>query len=165
MAEVFYPDQFLKRTFPKSFYTQQLVNRGFNLKNTAKRYLQKAYVVAGRELEVTIDNVLDQYAAKAIDLRAESKRGFFAKAVNDDNLLRTRIENVVIQSQVGELIKEHEDEWYEWLPSDAEEPDPEHQLLYGQIFRVGEGDAEGNMPGQRFGCRCGIRWLGTNKRA
>ena len=50
-------------------------------------------------------------------------------------------------------------EFYRWLPSDAKNPDPEHQLLYGKIFRVGEGDKEGNMPGERYGCRCGIEWL------
>ena len=53
----------------------------------------------------------------------------------------------------------HKGEFYRWLPSNAQNPDPEHQLLYGKIFRVGEGDKEGNMPGERYGCRCGIEWL------
>ena len=49
------------------------------------------------------------------------------------------------------------------MPSDAKNPDPEHQLLYGKIFRVGEGDKDGNMPGERYGCRCGIEWLSESK--
>lgn len=55
----------------------------------------------------------------------------------------------------GEIKDRYEGEFYIWLPSDAEEPDPEHQLNYGKKFQVGEGE----MPGDRFGCRCGMEIL------
>ena len=70
------------------------------------------------------------------------------------------------RAEAGKLLCPRRDEkdaalyeFYRWMPSDAKNPDPEHQLLYGKIFRVGEGDKEGNMPGERYGCRCGIEWL------
>lgn len=157
--EIFYPDRFLKSILPRSFYKAELTSRGFSLKREAKRYLQKAVVIGGAELEETIENTLDQYAEKALDLRADRVKGFFKHAVNEDALLRNRIEGTLIFAQVENLKKEHKGEMYEWLPSDAEEPDPEHQLLYGKVFKVGEGDSNGNMPGERFGCRCGIKFL------
>ena len=58
--------------------------------------------------------------------------------------------------QVSQEIKDkYKGDKYEWLPSDAEDPDPEHQLNYGKIFTIGEGE----MPNERYGCRCGMRIL------
>lgn len=75
--------------------------------------------------------------------------------LDDPKLLIQRVQNEVVM-QVSELIKEnYEGEQYEWLPSDAEEPDPEHQLNYGKIFTIGDGE----MPGERYGCKCGMRIL------
>ena len=63
--------------------------------------------------------------------------------------------------QIGQEIKaEYEGEFYEWLPSDAEEPDPLHQLNYGQVFRIGDGE----QPGDRYGCRCGMNILVPEKK-
>jgi len=73
----------------------------------------------------------------------------------DDKLAIQRIQNNAVY-EIGEKIKEnYSGEYYEWLPSDADEPDPEHQLNYGKIFRVGEGE----MPGDRYGCKCGMNIL------
>lgn len=75
--------------------------------------------------------------------------------VDDPKLLIQRVQNEVL-FQIKEGIKENYDgEQYEWLPSDAETPDPEHQLNYGKIFTVGVGE----MPGDRYGCRCGMQIL------
>ena len=75
--------------------------------------------------------------------------------VADPKQLIQRIQNELV-FQIKEGIKEkYEGERYEWLPTDADEPDPEHQLNYGKIFVVGEGE----MPGDRIGCKCGMRIL------
>ena len=66
---------------------------------------------------------------------------------------------MITYNEVQALKKEHKGKRYRWLPSGALNPDPEHQLLYGQIFNVGEGDKDGNMPGERYGCQCGIEWI------
>ncbi len=81
------------------------------------------------------------------------------QAVNGGALLKQRIINAVIYDGVQTQKQAHEGQFYRWLPSDAQNPDPEHQLLYGKVFRVGTGDKDGNMPGERYGCRCGIEWL------
>ena len=65
--------------------------------------------------------------------------------------------------RIQDLKAQHKGEFYRWMPSSAENPDPQHGLLYGKIFRVGEGDKEGNMPGERYGCQCGIEWLGEEE--
>lgn len=66
-----------------------------------------------------------------------------------------RVQNEVVFQVSQEIKSQYQGERYEWLPSDADEPDPEHQLNYGKIFVVGEGE----MPGERYGCKCGMRIL------
>ena len=73
--------------------------------------------------------------------------------------MKERVEMAVTYYEVDKEAKEHEGGFYRWLPSEAKEPEPEHALLYGKIFKVGEGDKDGNMPMQRYGCKCGIEWL------
>jgi len=66
-----------------------------------------------------------------------------------------RVQNEVVFQISAEIKDTYRGEEYEWLPSDAEEPDPEHQLNYGKVFVVGDGE----QPGERPGCRCGMRIL------
>jgi hypothetical protein len=73
----------------------------------------------------------------------------------DPKLLIQRVENAVVYQITEEIKDRYRGEFYEWLPSDAEEPDPEHQLNYGKIFQIGSGE----QPGERYGCRCGMRIL------
>ena len=75
--------------------------------------------------------------------------------LDDPKLLIQRVQNEVVFQISNEIRSAYEGERYEWLPSDAEEPDPEHQLNYGKVFVVGEGE----MPGERIGCRCGMNIL------
>ena len=75
--------------------------------------------------------------------------------IDDPKLLINRIQNEVILQISGEIKDAYHGEQYEWLPSDADEPDPEHQLNYGKVFTVGDGE----MPGDRYGCRCGMNIL------
>ena len=84
---------------------------------------------------------------------------YFTRHGQNEVLLKDRIENLVLWNEVQNLKKEHEGQFYRWLPSSSKIPDPEHQLLYGKIFKVGEGDKEGNMPSERYGCKCGIQFL------
>lgn len=114
-----------------------------------QRYMRALYKAAGKEgkaLQKTIADTVAYYAKRE-------------EGIGTQALLSQRIENFLVWNKVQEEKQAHQGEFYRWLPSDAENPDPEHQLLYGKIFRVGEGDKEGNMPGERYGCRCGIEWL------
>lgn len=162
MGEKFYPDRFLKQLMPKSFYTQGLVSKNFILQKGAISAINRARLATGRPIDKTVYDVLLQYKAKYKDLIAAEDFGktqAFEAALNGENLLRQRVEQAVIFDKIQDLKAEHKGEFYRWLPSSAENPDPQHQLLYGKIFRVGEGDKDGNMPGERWGCQCGIEWL------
>lgn len=73
----------------------------------------------------------------------------------DPKQLIQRVQNEVVLQVAEEIRDKYAGEFYIWLPSDAEEPDPEHQLNYGKKFQVGDGE----MPGDRYGCRCGMEIL------
>lgn len=155
----FYPDEFLKKTLGPGFFRKKLLNNDIELKRTTVRGLLRARAIAGDDLDKSIDGVVAFYQNKADELKELGVKAFKADALNGEGLLKNRIENIVVQAEVQNIKKENMGKQYEWLPSDAAEPDPEHQLLYGQIFDVGEGDDEGNMPGERYGCQCGFRIL------
>lgn len=87
--------------------------------------------------------------------RAEGDTEIKDEIKADPKQLIQRVQNEVITQISNEIKKKYYGEKYEWLPSDAEEPDPKHQLKYGKIFVVGKGE----MPGERYGCKCGMRIL------
>lgn len=78
-----------------------------------------------------------------------------AEVLNNNALLINRVQSAVVYQVAQEIRDEYAGELYKWLPSDAETPDPEHQLKYGKVFQIGEGE----MPGDRFGCKCGMEIL------
>ena len=163
---VFYPDKFKKKVLPKGFFDQDLLTKqNLTLKKKATQALILATNVAAKDLSTTVAGVVSVYQNKIDDLRDEglpkAKAALLAKG--SEALLRQRIENLVVYSEVQRLKNENEGEFYRWLPSGASDPDPQHQLLYGKIFKVGEGDSEGNMPAERYGCQCGMEILTTKE--
>lgn len=98
-----------------------------------------------REAKATVEGNFDRAAGEKIK----------DELLDDPALLIQRVKNEVI-FQIKEKIRDqYAGEKYTWLPSDAEEPDPKHQLNYGKVFTIGEGE----MPGDRIGCRCGMEIL------
>jgi hypothetical protein len=79
--------------------------------------------------------------------------------IKDPRQLIQRVQNEVVLQIADEIKSKYRGESYKWLPSDADEPDPEHQLNYGKVFQVGDGE----MPGDRIGCRCGMEILVDEK--
>ena len=75
-----------------------------------------------------------------------------AEILENPALLIQRVQNEVVAQVAGSIRGQYQGEFYIWTPSDAAEPDPEHQLNYGKKFQIGEGE----MPGERYGCRCGM---------
>ncbi len=139
----FYPETFLEKVMPDGIAKNGLLYDNLSIK---KRYLRALYKVAGREGKALKETVLEVIAYYA---KREEKLGTQA-------LLTQRIENFLVWNKVQEEKEAHAGQYYRWLPSDAQNPDPEHQLNYGKIFREGDGH---EMPGERYGCRCGIEWL------
>ena len=156
---IFNPTQFLKLVLGAGFFKNRILTNELDFKKSVMSAILKATTLKKREVNATIYKVVDKYKKKMNNLKEEGIRAYKSEALNNEVLLKDRIENLVLWNEVQELKEEHEGEYYRWLPSSAEEPDPEHQLLYGKIFKVGEGDKDGNMPAERYGCKCGIEFL------
>lgn len=159
MAIVYDPKSMLKKSAPESKIKRMISSR-VSLKKAALTYIDGIDFIDKKEVSKVALKTIDSYQKRIASAQAE---GFDKSAGNeikdeildDPRLLIQRVQNEVVL-QVSEKIKSsYKGEEYEWLPSDAEEPDPEHQLNYGKIFVVGEGE----MPGERIGCRCGMRIL------
>lgn len=73
-----------------------------------------------------------------------------------------RVQNeVVFQIHQG-IKKNYKGQKARWLPSDADDPRPEHQANYGKTFIIGEGIG-GIEPGDEPGCKCGVEILNENE--
>ena len=154
------PKELLKKIAPES-KIKKLVSKRLTLKKAALNFVDSVDFIDKKSVSKialkTIDSYQKRIANEQIEAGLESGAGkALEKAIlADPKQLIQRVQNEVI-FQVSNSIKENYDgEQYEWLPSDAEEPDPEHQLNYGKIFTIGDGE----QPGERIGCRCGMRIL------
>lgn len=105
-----------------------------------------------------------------VDVALKTIKGYKDRIKNNPEVKETlqkdpaqliqRVQNEVI-TQVADGIKDkYSGEYYIWLPSDADEPDPEHQLNYGKKFQIGDGE----FPGDRYGCRCGAEILTSDNK-
>lgn len=160
MAIDYDPKELLKKIAPES-KIKKLVSKRLTLKKAALSFVDSVDFIDKKSVSKialkTIDSYQKRIANEQIEAGLESGAGkALEKAIlADPKQLIQRVQNEVI-FQVSNSIKENYDgEEYEWLPSDAEEPDPEHQLNYGKIFTIGDGE----IPGERIGCRCGMRIL------
>ena len=153
------PKAMLKKIAPAA-KVKKLLRDNVSLKKTALSFVDAVDFLDKSQVLDTALKVIRSYQlriakeqAEAFDKAAGDK--IEADILKDPKLLIARVENEVVW-QVSQAIKEeYNGETYEWLPSDAEVPDPEHQLNYGKVFTIGDGE----MPGERYGCRCGMNIL------
>lgn len=143
------PRNLLKKIAPKK-KIEDLVTENASLKKTALSFIDKIdFIDKARVADVALKTI------KAYKERSRGDTELRAEIVDDPRQLIQRVQNEVV-SQVAEGIKEkYAGEYYIWLPSDADEPDPEHQLNYGKTFQIGVGE----IPGDRYGCQCGMEIL------
>lgn len=142
----YFPDKILKKIAPESKIESALKG---NLS------LKKSALTNANAFEFLNAEQIDRVALKTI-------KGYKARVKNDPDLkeeilgspaqLVQRVQNEVVFQVASEIKSTYSGEFYIWLPSDADEPDPEHQLNYGKRFQIGDGE----MPGDRYGCRCGM---------
>lgn len=160
MPIVYDPKDMLKKIAPES-KIKKLVSSRLTLKKTALNFVDAVDFIDKKSVSKIALKTIDSYQKRVANEQVQA--GFDSSAgkdlekeiLSDPKQLIQRVQNEVV-FQVSNAIKENYDgENYEWLPSDAEEPDPEHQLNYGKIFTIGDGE----MPGERIGCRCGMRIL------
>lgn len=163
-----YPQTILKKALPDGFFDEDLLNKkNLSLKQNAMQALILGTTATKREINASVAKVADIYQRKIDDLREEglpkAKASVIAK--DGEKLLKQRIAGIVLFDAVQQIKSDNEGEKYRWLPSSSENPDPQHQLLYGKVFDVGEGDDEGNMPMERYGCNCGMEILKPNEKS
>ncbi len=162
MSIKFLPDEMLKKIAPKR-KVEKLLKPNLTVKKAALSFLDDAeFIEKGAVLDVALKVVKnykarvkteksDQDQAAADDLKTE--------LVDDPKQLVQRVQNEIV-FQVHDKIKtNYGGRRAVWLPSDAEEPRPEHQLNYGKEYDIGTG-IDGVEPGDEYGCRCGVEILG-----
>jgi hypothetical protein len=152
MAITYDPSKVLSKIAPRK-KLKKLLTRGAKLKRTALSFVKDIDFLDKKKITEVAIKTVKSYEQR---LEATDKPKDIKKEIKKNpKLLMHRVENEVLL-QITEGIKEkYRGEYYIWLPSDANEPDPEHQLKYGKKFQVGVGE----MPGERYGCRCGMQIL------
>lgn len=149
MAILFDPTQLLKKIAPKR-KIERLLTSGFNLKKSALSFVDSVDFISKRNVSSVALKTIKGYKAR---IEADKKQK--SVILDDPKQLIQRVQNEVMFQITAQIKDQYHGEQYEWLPSDADEPDPEHQLNYGKVFTVGDGE----MPGERIGCRCGMNIL------
>lgn len=140
------PDKLIAKIAPEK-KIKKLLRSNIRLKKTALNFVNDIEFLDKKGVMKTALKVIKGYKAR---IKADPE--LEAEILADPKQLIQRVQNEVI-FQIAEGIKEnYGGRRYTWLPSDADEPRPEHQLNYGMEFVIGEGE----MPGDEYGCRCGM---------
>lgn len=156
MAIRYFPDDYLKKIVSRK-QIENMINRrtGVDLKRAALNFVDGFdFIDKDKVAEVALKTLSDY--EKRIEENKISRRKLLA---NPKQLIQ-RVQNSIIWQISNAIESQYQGEPYEWLPSNAKDPDPEHQLNYGKIFIIGDGD----MPGKRYGCQCGMRILTDKER-
>lgn len=163
MAIVYDPKDMLKKIAPES-KIKKLVSGRLTLKKAALNFVDAVDFIDKKAVSKIALKTIDSYQKRIANEQVEAGLNASAGAALEKEILANpkqliqRVQNEVVWQIANGIKEQYGDEDAEWLPSDAEEPDPEHQLNYGKIFRISEG-INGEIPGERIGCRCGMRIL------
>jgi hypothetical protein len=152
----FLPNEFLKKYAPES-KIKKLLTKNFSINKIMLNSLSDNEFINKKELSSVVLKAAKFYKKKTKELIKDGESNSMAKkeALNNHALITQRVQDTVVFSISDKIKEDYNGEFYIWLPSDAEEPDPLHQLNYGKKFQVGEGE----QPCERFGCRCGMQIL------
>lgn len=156
MAIRFIPRKMLRKIAPEKV-VKKLVTQDLTLNRAAVSMLTRSDILPKKKLETLAIKVIRGYRERYGDERKAglSKSAALEEALNGKKLLVQRVQNSVVFEISEEIKSQYRGEYYEWLPSSADEPDPLHQLNYGQVFQLGVGE----QPGDRYGCQCGMNIL------
>ena len=147
------PNELLRKVAPVK-KVEKLVSSRLTLNKAVLSMFDSIDFLSKRTLESTALKVIKSYKERFNEEVEEGSSASEAKeeATQDNKLLINRVQNTVVNQVAEEIKDQYRGEYYKWLPSDAEVPDPLHQLKYGKKFQLGKGE----MPGERYGCRCGM---------
>lgn len=150
------PNELLRKIAPAK-KIEKLVSGRLTLNRAVLSFLNDVDFISKQSVERTALKTIKEYKQRFQEEKKDGVPTSEAKddALNDKKLLVNRVQNTVVNQIAGEIKDQYRGEFYKWLPSDASEPDPLHQLNYGKKFQLGKGE----MPGDRYGCRCGMQIL------
>ena len=155
MSIKYEPSKLIKQVASKA-KVKKLISSRLTFKKAALSFVDAVDFIDKKNVATTALKVIKEYKKR---IKNADDKGDERKEIKaDPKLLINRVQNAVILQIKDEIKAKYNGEAYVWLPSDADEPDPEHQLNYGKTFIIGSGE----MPGDRIGCRCGMEIL-TNE--
>jgi hypothetical protein len=154
MSIVYDPSKLLNKIAPEA-KIKNLLSSDLSLKKTALSFVDDIEFLSKKGIKDTALSVVKNYKDRVAQESGTDKKDLKDELQGDPKQLIQRVQNEVVLQIHDQIKTNYHGEFYVWLPSDAEEPDPEHQLNYGKTFQVGVGE----MPGDRIGCRCGMEIL------
>lgn len=156
MPILFFPTSVIEKVATEKLIGR-LVTQDLTLNRAVVRLLSETGILSKKQVEEIAIKVIGQYKEKYRKEIAlgETKSLALKEAVNAKKLLIQRVQNAVTYEVSQKVRDTYRGKRYRWLPSDANEPDPLHQLKYGKVYTIGRGE----MPGDRYGCQCGMEIL------
>lgn len=154
MSIVYDPSKELSK-YASEAKIKKLLSSKLTVKKAALAFVQDIPFVSRKKVLDIALKVVKQYRARIAKAPRGEKGELKKKLKKDPKQLINAVQGAVVTEIASEIKQKYRGQYYIWLPSNAKEPDPEHQLKYGKKFRVGVGE----MPQDRYGCRCGMRLL------
>lgn len=149
MSIKYEPSKLIPKIAPKK-KIENLVSSRLSLKKAALNFVEAFDFLDKKAVERVALKTLKGYKK-----RVKESPDLKGDLIEDPRQLVQRVQNEVLLQVSGEIKGRYHGEFYRWLPSDADEARPEHQLNYGKTFQIGDGE----MPGDAIGCRCGMEIL------
>ena len=150
------PDELLRRYAPAK-RIERLITEGFSINKAILRAFEDIDFIDPKKLQEVILKAQKYYKQKYSMLRrtGETIKDSKKEAFAGKKLLVNRVQSTVLFFVSEEITEKYKGEFYRWLPSESDEPRPEHQLKYGKTYRIGEGV----MPMEEYNCKCGMEIL------
>lgn len=159
----FLPDEMLKKLAPKK-KVEKLLSGKVTVKKAALSFLDDAtFIDKASVLDVALKvakNYKERIKTAKVDDSQTAADDLKTELVDDPKLMVQRVQNEIVFQVHDGIKKTYGGRMAVWLPSDADEPRPEHQLNYGMEYEIGVG-IDGVEPGDEYGCRCGVEIKGS----
>lgn len=138
---------------------KKLLKNNISLKRTVLSTLDTSdFRLNKKSLTDVALKTIKSYKERLSKLDKDESSNLKKDLVKNPKLLINRVQNeLIFQIHTG-IKKKYKGQRARWLPSDADEPRPEHQANYGKIYTIGEG-INGVEPGDEYGCKCGVEIL------
>lgn len=156
---IFDPSSMLKKIAPPARIKRMISSR-MGVKRTALAIVDAA---AETEIGLIDKKAVLKTALKTVQgyqkrIEDATSTGVRDEILDDPKQLIQRVQNEFVFQAQKKIQEQYKGQRARWLPSSADEPDPEHQKNYGKEYIVGEG-IDGEEPGDRFGCKCGVELI------